>query len=171
MLVIFFHFWQIEVILRHLKCKQLFMLPYFSLKRAFGKFTPSPLRQAPFTFSNPWIIMFLEVKLAKVHNKTDIHMCNTKSTPRHEQQRQQFLHPLICHWDVFAELKIYVRFETFNCRFANLLGVWMGSRRRCLQTTKPKAYYVIGTVAKADNFFDIKNFIKEILLAVASMFS
>ena len=119
--------WQIEVILRRLKCKQLFVLPYFSLKRALGKFTPF-LQQAPFTFSNPCeLLRILKWNLRRYTRRTSI--CVIRNLRKDEQQPTT---TIFASADMSPRcLRCWaqnLRFETFNCRFANLFGVLNGEQ-------------------------------------------
>ena len=158
----FLHFWQIEVILRRLKCKQLFVLPYFFLKRAFGKFTPSRVATSPLLLFQTRVNYY--VSWSETCKGIWTSICVVRNLRKAEEQPTT---TIFASADMSPRcLRCWaqnLRFETFNCRFANLFGVLNGEQEEEVSANyKTQGLLcVIGTVAKADNFFDIKTWLKK----------
>lgn len=156
----FLHFWQIEVILRRLKCKQLFVLPYFFLKRAFGKFTPSRVATSPLLLFQTRVNYYVSWSETCKGIRTSI--CVVRNLSKAEEQPTT---TIFASADMSPRcLRCWaqnLRFETFNCRFANLFGVLNGEQEVSANYKTQGLLCVIGTVAKADNFFDIKTWLKK----------
>ena len=121
----------------------------------------SSRNKPPFTFSNPReLLRFLKWNLQRNTRRTSI--CVIRNLRKDEQQPTT---TIFASADMSPRcLRCWaqnLRFETFNCRFANLFGVLNGEQEVSANYKTQGLLCVIGTVAKADNFFDIKTWLKK----------